>query len=58
MNWGIRTILHCCSSRVDVWGSAYCPLIREQNKGKCLEWREWSQYYKEDELEDIIWTDE
>ena len=35
-------------------GSAYCQLIREQNKGKRLEW---CQRYKEDEFVDVIWMD-
>ena len=51
-----RTILHCCTALGWTFrGCAYCQLIREQNKGKQLEW---CQRYKEDDFEDVIWTDE
>lgn len=51
-----RTILRCCSSLGWTFrGSAYCQLIREQNKGKRLEW---CQRNKDDAFEDVIWTDE
>ena len=51
-----RTILRYRSSLGWTFrGKAYCQLIREQNKGKCLEW---CQRNKEDAFEDVIWTDE
>ena len=51
-----RTILRCRSSLGWTFqGSAYCQLIREQNKANHLEW---CQRYKEDAFEDVIWTDE
>ena len=36
-------------------GSAYCQLIRAQNKEKRLEWAE---SYLHDGFEDVVWTDE
>ena len=51
-----RTILRCRT--VLGWtfrGSAYCQLIREANKTKRLEW---CQQYKDDNFDDVIWTDE
>lgn len=51
-----RTILRCHTALGWTFrGSAYCQLIREENKIKRLDW---SQRYKEDEFEDVIWTDE
>ena len=51
-----RTILRCRTALGWTFrGSAYCQLIREANKVKRLEW---SQRYKDDDFEDVIWTDE
>ena len=36
-------------------GSAYCQLIRQQNKQKRMEW---AQKYLHDNFEDVIWSDE
>lgn len=36
-------------------GSAYCQLIRQQNKDKRLDW---ARTYIDDEFENVIWTDE
>ena len=51
-----RTILRCCT--VFGWtfrGRAYCQLIREGNKTKRLEW---CDLYKDDNFDDVIWTDQ
>ena len=51
-----RTILRCRTALGWTFrSSAYCQLIREANKVKRLEW---SQRYKDDDFEDVIWTDE
>ena len=50
-----KTILRCRTALGWTFrGSAYCQLIRTKNKNKRLDW---SQRYKEDEFEDVIWTD-
>lgn len=36
-------------------GAAYCQLIREVNKQKCLLW---AKEYVEDPFYDVIWSDE
>ena len=36
-------------------GSAYCQLIRQQNKEKRLQW---AQTYLHDDFENVIWSDE
>ena len=52
----LRTILRCRTSLGWTFrGSAYCQLIREANKVKRLEW---SERYKDDNFDDVIWTDE
>ena len=51
-----RTTL-CCRTALG-WtfrGSAYCQLIREANKLKCLEW---VQQYRSDAFDNVVWTDE
>ena len=52
----LSTILRCHTSLGWTFrGSAYCQLIRENNKVKRLEW---AQCNKDDNFEDVIWTDE
>ena len=52
----IRTILRCRKSLGWTFrGSAYCQLIRDVNKAKRLEW---ALKYKEDDFENVIYTDE
>ena len=52
----LRTMLRC---RISLgWtfrGSAHCQLIGEVNKTKRLEWAE---QHKDDDFENVIWTDE
>ena len=56
VNISFRTILRCRSLLGWTFrGSAYCQLIREANKTKRLEWCE---RYKDDNFDDVIWTDE
>ena len=50
------TILHCRSSLGWTFcGSAYCQMIRQANKEKQLEF---AQTYREDNFENVIFTDE
>ena len=52
----LSTILRCRTSLGWTFrGSAYCQLIRENNKVKRLEWAQWN---KDDNFDDVIWTDE
>ena len=52
----LSTILRCRTSLGWTFrGSAYCQLIRENNKVKRLEW---AQRNKDDNFDDVIWTDE
>ena len=52
----LRTILRCHTTLGWTFrGSAYCQLIREENKVKRLQW---SEQHKDDNFDDIIWTDE
>lgn len=52
----LMTILRCRTSLGWTFrGSAYCQLIRNENKIKRLEWCE---RYKNEEFKDVIWTDE
>ena len=56
VNISFRTILRCRTQLGWTFrGSAYCQLIREANKTKRLEWCE---QYKDDNFDDVIWTDE
>ena len=51
-----RTILRCRATLGWTFrGSAYCQLIRQENKTKRLRWCE---QYKDDSFDDVIWTDE
>lgn len=55
----LRTILRCRTSLS--WpfrGSSYCQLIRAQNKEKRLAWAQRYGTYKEEDFEDVIFTDE
>ena len=52
----LRTVLRCLT--ILSWtfrGSACCQLIRDENKGKRLEW---CQQNREDTFDNVIWTDE
>ena len=52
----LRTILRCHTTLGWTFrGSAYCQLIREDNKVKRLQW---SEQHKDDNFDDVIWTDE
>ena len=52
----LSTILRCRTSlRWTFRRSAYCQLIKENNKVKRLEW---AQRNKDDNFDDVIWTDE
>ena len=52
----LMTVLRCRTALGWTFrGSAYCQLIREANKIKCLDWCE---RYRNDEFKDVIWTDE
>ena len=58
-NLSLRTILRCRSSLGWTFrGSAYCQLIREANKHKRLVWAQQYGTYKDEDFEDVIWTDE
>ena len=51
-----KTILRCRTTLGWTFrGSAYCQLIREGNKVKRLHW---SEQHKDDDFNDVIWTDE
>lgn len=51
----LRTILRCRTTLGWTFrGSAYCQLIREENKVKRLQW---SEQHKDDNFDDVIWTD-
>ena len=55
----LRTILQC---RISLgWtfrGSSYCQLIRTQNKEKRLAWAQRYRTYKDEDFEEVIFTDE
>ena len=52
----LKTVLRCRTTLGWTFrGSAYCQLIREANKVKCLQW---SEEHKDDNFDDAIWTDE
>ena len=52
----LKTVLRCRSSLGWTFrGSAYCQLIRPENKGKRLQW---AQEHLGDGFDDVIWTDE
>ena len=51
-----RTILRCRTKLGWTFrGSAYCQLIREENKAKRLQW---ALQNRNDRFEDVLWTDE
>ena len=51
----IQTILRCCAAFGWTFrGSAYCQIIREENKQKRLDF---VQQYKDDPFDDVICTD-
>ena len=55
-NLSLRAILHC--RKALGWnyrGSAYCQMIRKENKAKRLVW---AQQNLNDNFKDVIWTDE
>jgi transposase len=55
----LRTILRCRFSLGRTYrGSAYCQLIRDANKQKRLAWAEQFGTYKDEDFEEVIWTDE
>jgi transposase len=55
----LRTILRCRSSLGWTYrGSAYCQFIRDANKQKRLAWAEQIGTYKDEDFEEVIWTDE
>ena len=50
-----KTVLRCRSALGWTFrGSAYCQLIRQENKAKRLEW---AQQHRNDNFADVIWTD-
>ena len=52
----LQTVLRCRSALGWTFrGSAYCQLIRQENKGKHLEW---AQQHRNDDFANVIWTDE
>ena len=52
----LRTVLRCRTSLGWTFrGSAYCQLIRDENKVKRLHW---ARQYMEEEFSDVIFTDE
>ena len=52
----LRTVLRCRTTLGWTFrGSAYCQLIREQNKRKRLEW---ALKFKDDDFSDVVFTDE
>ena len=52
----LMTILRCRTTLGWTFrGSAYCQLIRQENKVKRLEW---CRRYKNEDFKDVIWTDE
>jgi transposase len=55
----LRTILRCRSPLGWTYrGSAYCQLVRDKNKQKRLAWAEQFGTYKDEDFEEVIWTDE
>ena len=55
--FSLRTILRCCTSLGWAFrSSAYCQLIREENKVKWL--LQWAQMHIDDNFENVVWTDE
>ena len=54
--WYFTTVFRCRTSLGWTFrGSAYCQMIRETNKVKRLEW---ALRNKDDEFDDVIWSDE
>jgi len=54
--FSLLTILKYCTSLGWTFrGSAYCQLIREENKVKRLQW---AQTHVDDNFENVVWTDE
>ena len=52
----LKTVLRCRTTLGWTFrGSAYCQLIREANKVKRLQW---SEQHKDDNFDDVIWTNE
>ena len=52
----LSTILRCRKSLGWTYrGSAYCQLIRDANKEKCVSW---ARDHLHDDFSDVIWTDE
>ena len=52
----VRTVLRCRTALGWTFrGSAYCQLIREGNKVKCLEW---ARSHLDDDFSNVVWTDE
>ena len=55
----LRTILQCRTSLGWTFrGSSYCQLIRTQNKEKRLVWAQRYRTYKDEDFEEVIFTDE
>ena len=55
----LRTILRCRTSLGWTFrGSSYCQLIRAANKEKWLAWAQHYGSYKDEDFEEVIWTDE
>ena len=51
----LKTVLRCCAALGWTFrGSAYCQLIRQQNKVKRLQW---AQEHLTDGFDNVIWTD-
>ena len=52
----LQMVLRCHSALGWTFrGSVYCQVVRQENKGKRLEW---AQQHRNNDLADIIWTDE
>ena len=55
----LRTILRCRTSLGWTFrGSSYCQLIRAQDKEKRLAWAQRYGTYKDEDFEEVIFTDE
>ena len=55
----LATILRCCTSSDWMFrGSAYCQLIRSENKSKRLDWAREYLHEADNGFEDMVWTDE
>ena len=58
-NVSIRTVLRCRTALGWTFrGSAYCQIICEVNKTKCLDWARQHLHEREDGFQDVIWMDE